>query len=423
MGRAVSSLTLERPAFPRKSPVIGSMRTLPRWSFVVAAAAIALGGWWLYSKGGAERDGPSGPRPVAVVAVTVAPQPFEDRLEAVGTLDANESITVTSKVTAVITAIRFIEGQQVNSGQVLVATEDSEARANLAAAQAAALESRNAWERGKQIFGQQLISKSELDQLDAKLKADQARVLAAEAQLAEHTIRAPFAGRVGLRHVSIGALVNAGTQITTLDDTSTMKLDFSVPETFLGATRAGLEIQARASAFPETEFKGKVATVDTRVDPETRSVAVRALLPNPKGLLRPGMFLTVNLIRERVDALLLPEQAMVPEQDKQFVFVVVSNGDLRKAMKREIRIGRRQPGVVEVVSGITVGEQVIVEGTLKVRDGAPVTLPGDAPVAAGSGTGGGKPRSAGADACSLVTSRSAVRSSPPSSRRCSSSSA
>lgn len=374
--------------------MIGSLRTLPRWSFVAAAAAIGLGGWWFATRDGDARDGMGGPRPVAVVAKAIVPQPFEDRLEAVGTLDANESITVTSKVTAVITAIRFVEGQQVNGGQVLVATEDSEARANLAAAQAAALESRNAWERGKQIFGQQLISKSELDQLDAKLKADQARVLAAEAQLAEHTVRAPFGGRVGLRRVSIGALVNAGTQITTLDDTSTMKLDFSVPETFLAAIRAGLEIQARASAFPDTEFKGKVATVDTRVDPETRSVAVRALLPNPKGLLRPGMFLTVNLIRERVDALLLPEQALVPEQDKQFVFVVVSDGDMPssgwKAMKREVRIGRRQPGIVEVVSGLEVGDLVIIEGTLKVRDGAPVTLAGSAPAEpAGSGAGPG----------------------------------
>jgi len=355
--------------------LISTLRSLPRWTLVAVVAALAAGGWYLTTKGGAERGGQGGLKPIAVVAKAIVPQPFEDRLEAVGTLDANESITVTSKVAAVVTAIRFVEGQQVSSGQVLIATEDSEARANLAAAQAAALESRNAWERGKQIFGQQLISKSELDQLDAKLKADQAKVLAAEAQLAEHTIRAPFAGRVGLRHVSIGALVNAGTVITSLDDTSTMKLDFSIPETFLGATRAGLEIEARASAFPTLLFKGRVATVDTRVDPETRSVAVRALLPNGKGLLRPGMFLTVNLIRERVDALLLPEQALVPEQDRQYVFVVVADADGHRAMKRQVQIGRRQPGIVEIVSGLTAGDQVIVEGTLKVRDGAPITLP------------------------------------------------
>jgi membrane fusion protein (multidrug efflux system) len=358
------------------SPVIGPMRALPRWTLAVAAAALAVGGWFLFAKGGAQRGGMDGPRPIAVVAKAIVPQPFEDRLEAVGTLDANESIIVASKVTAVVTAIRFVEGQQVSSGQILVTTEDSEARANLAAAQATALESRNAWERGKKIFGQQLISKSELDQLDAKLKADQARELAAEAQLAEHTIRAPFAGRIGLRHVSVGALVSAGAEITTLDDTSTMKLDFSVPETFLAATRAGLEIQARTSAYPDARFDGKVATVDTRVDPETRSVAVRALLPNPKGLLRPGMFLTVNLIRERVDALLVPEQALVPEQDKQFVFVAVADGDQHKAVKRQVQIGRRQPGIVEVIDGLAAGEQVIVEGTLKVRDGAPLSLAG-----------------------------------------------
>jgi len=373
--------------------VIETLRALPRWSLVAAAVAVVAGGAWWWSKSGATQDGPGGPRPVTVVAATVTPRPFEDRLEAVGTLTANESITVTSKVTAVVTAIRFVEGQQVGAGQVLVATEDSEARANLAAAQAAALESRNAWERGKQIFGQQLISKSELDTLEAKLKADQARVLAAEAQLAEHTIRAPFGGRVGLRRVSIGALVNAGTEITTLDDTATMKLDFSVPETFLAAVRAGLEIQARASAFPDQLFMGKVATVDTRVDPETRTVAVRALLPNARGELRPGMFLTVNLIRERVDALLVPEQALVPEQDRQFVFVVVQDGEAKRAAKRPVVIGRRQPGVVEVVDGLAPGDQVIVEGTLKVRDGAPVALPGDAP--AGGPAGGDRRKRGG----------------------------
>lgn len=357
--------------------MIAPPHRLPRWTLVLAAAALAVGGWLLYAKAGAERDADAdaGPRPVAVVAIGVALRAFEDRLEAVGTLAANESITVTSKVTAVVTGIRFIEGQQVAAGQVLIATEDSEARANLAAAQAAALESRNAWERGKQIFGQQLISKSELDQLDAKLKADQARVHAAEAQLAEHTIRAPFAGRVGLRRISIGALVATGTEITTLDDTATMKLDFSVPETFLATVRAGLEIEARASAFPAARFSGRVATLDTRVDAETRSIAVRAVLPNPKGVLRPGMFLTVSLIRERVDALLVPEQALVPEQDRQFVFVVEPDGAGWKAGKRQVRIGRRQPGLVEVVGGLAAGEQVIVEGTQKVRDGAPVTLP------------------------------------------------
>jgi membrane fusion protein (multidrug efflux system) len=355
--------------------VTGPLSRIPRWMLALAAAALAVGGY-LFASGGKDRIAGGGMAPVAVVVTTVAPTSFEDRLEAVGTLAANESITVTSKVTAVVTAIRFTEGQQVAAGAVLVATEDSEARANLAAAQAALLESRNAYERGKQIFGQQLISKSELDQLDAKTKADQARVHASEAQLAEHTIRAPFAGRVGLRHVSTGALVSAGTEITTLDDTATMKLDFSVPETFLAAIRAGLEIQARASAFPELQFNGKVATVDTRVDPETRSIAVRAVLPNAKGLLRPGMFLTVDLIRERVDALLLPEQALVPEQDRQFVFVV-ETGDPLRASKRAVTIGRRQPGVVEVVSGITAGERVVVEGTLKLRDGAAVTLPED----------------------------------------------
>jgi len=365
--------------------VTGPLSRMPRWSLVLGALALAAVAWYLIAPRAGGREGPGAAKPIAVTATRASLQPFEDRLEAVGTLAANESITVTSKVTAVVTAIRFTEGQQVSAGQALIATEDSESRANVAVAHAALVESDNAYERGKEVSKQNLISRSQLDQLEAKRRADQARVHAAEAQLNDHTIRAPFAGRVGLRHVSIGALVPAGTEITTLDDTATMKLDFSVPETFLASVRAGLEIQARAGAFPELEFKGKVATVDTRVDPETRSVAVRAVLPNPKGLLRPGMFLTVNLIRERVEALLLPEGALVPEQDRQYVFVVASEGEGLVARKRQVRIGRRHPGVVEIVEGVSVGDQVIVEGTLKVRDGAPVLLPTDGAALAADG--------------------------------------
>jgi membrane fusion protein (multidrug efflux system) len=364
------------PSQTEAAQLLETLQRLPRWTLVVAAAALAGGAWYLMQARGIGRGPAAGAAPIAVIVANAEMRPFEDRLEAVGTLAANESITVTSKVTAVVTAIRFTEGQQVGAGQVLVATEDSEARANLAAAQATLVESDNAFERGKRVYGQQLISRSELDQLEAKHRADQARAHAAEAQLNDHTLRAPFAGRVGLRHVSVGALVTAGSAITTLDDTSTMKLDFSVPETFLAAVRAGLEIQARAGAYPALQFNGKVATVDTRVDPETRSVAVRALLPNSKGLLRPGMFLTVNLIRERVEVLILPEGALVPEQDHQFVFVVAAEGDALVAHKRQVHIGRRQPGIVEVVDGVKAGEQVIVEGTLKVRDGAVVSLPG-----------------------------------------------
>jgi membrane fusion protein (multidrug efflux system) len=180
--------------------------------------------------------------------------------------------------------------------------------------------------------------------------------------------------------VSVGSLISPGTVITTLDDTSTVKLDFTIPETFLSAVQPGLDIRAHSVAYPDTDFAGEVSSVDSRVDPATRSVTVRALLPNPSGLLKPGMFLTVRLARGAVDALLVPEQALVPEQGDMYVFVVKDGS----AEKRLVRIGQRRVGDVQVVQGLAAGELVVTEGVQKLRDGSAVTV--QEPAAAGAGT-------------------------------------
>jgi membrane fusion protein (multidrug efflux system) len=192
----------------------------------------------------------------------------------------------------------------------------------------------------------------------------------AQAKLRDTMIHAPFAGRVGLRRVSVGSLVNPGAVITTLDDTSTVKLDFTVPETHLSTLVPGLPIAATSIAYPGRTFDGKVSSVDTRVDPSTRSVTVRALVPNPDGLLKPGMFLNVRLSRGSADALLVPEQALVPEQGDVFVFVL--DGD--SVEKRLIRTGQRRVGDVQVLQGLAAGDVVVTEGTQKLRDGARVQV-------------------------------------------------
>jgi len=183
-------------------------------------------------------------------------------------------------------------------------------------------------------------------------------------------VRAPFAGRVGLRRVSPGSLVNPGTVITTLDDTATIKLDFTVPESYLSTLAPGLPITALSIAYPGRTFEGKVSSVDTRVDPSTRSVTVRALVPNPERLLKPGMFMNVRLERGAADALMVPEQALVPEQGDVFVFVL--EGD--SVAKRLIRAGQRRVGDVQVLQGLSAGDLVVTEGTQKLRDGVRVTV-------------------------------------------------
>jgi membrane fusion protein (multidrug efflux system) len=341
------------------------------------------------SAAGRPAGGPPGARgfssmPVAVLAEPVRSEQIAFELEALGTTRANESVEITAKVVNQVTAVRFAEGQQVARGSVLVELDSAQVRADLAAAEAALIESRSQYQRSRELYTTKILSDSQLEQIEATYKANEARVASARARVNDTVIRAPFAGRVGLRRVSVGSLISPGTVITTLDDTSTIKLDFTVPETFLPVAKPGLEIAARSVAYPEASFAGKVSSVDSRVDPATRSVTVRALLPNPQGLLKPGMFLTTRLSRGTIDALLVPEQALVPEGGEMFVFVVQDGA----AEKRRIRIGERRVGDVQVLDGLASDDVVVTEGTQKLRDGAAVTLqqPAAAPVAEAQGS-------------------------------------
>jgi membrane fusion protein (multidrug efflux system) len=310
--------------------------------------------------------GPGGP--VSVVTVTLKRESYAQQMEAVGTARANEAVDITAKLSNRVTAIRFREGQQVKAGDVLVEFDSEQARATLAEAEAALSDSRSQYKRSRELYATKALSEAQLDQLQATLKANEARVAGAQSQLNDTIIRAPFAGRVGLRNVSVGSYVSPGTVITTLDDTSIIKLDFSVPEVFLSTLQEGLEVSARTSAYPDTEFKGKVSSIDSRLDPVSRSIIVRARIDNKDGRLKPGMFMTVKLMRAESPALMLPEEALVPEGSKKFVFVVREG----KAFRAEVETGRRRPGEVEIVSGLDSGDVVVTEGTQKIRDGAAV---------------------------------------------------
>jgi membrane fusion protein (multidrug efflux system) len=313
---------------------------------------------------GAALGGPA----VAVVSVPARRESMSVAIEAIGTANANESVEVTSKTSNIVTAIHFSDGQNVRAGDVLVELDRAQAAAELAAATADYTDSVSQYNRSRELLATQALSKAQHEQLEATMKANEARVAAAKARVADTYIRAPFSGRVGLRRVSLGKLINPGTVITTLDDTSSMKVDFAVPDTFVSVLREGLSLTARTTAYPGREFAGRVLSVDSRIDPSTRSVTVRALVPNRDAALKPGMFLTVALSREQRETLVIPEAALVPEQARQFVYVIAEG----RASKREVQIGRREPGRVEVVEGLLEGERVVTEGTLKLREGSPV---------------------------------------------------
>ncbi len=313
----------------------------------------------------------------AVIVVRATMLPFPVAVEALGNARANESIEVRPQVSEVITAIHFEEGQPVEEGQVLVDLGSTEALSEVSAARANLRDLENQVRRARQLFENRSVAESALDQRVAQRDAARAALRAAESRLSERAIRAPFEGRVGLRNVSLGSLVNPDTVITTLDDTDPIKVDFDVPETALARLAPGLKVEVHSAAWPDHTFRGEVASVDTRVDPVSRTVTVRARLPNEDGRLRPGMFLRVSLLKEEVLALVVPEQAIVPEQSRQFVFVI---DEERRAEKRAVRTGRRRPGQVEIREGLEAGETVVAEGTQKVRPGAPVTVVGELPL-------------------------------------------
>lgn len=318
-----------------------------------------------------------------VVTHVAAPQRLLDEIEALGTARANESIQIRPRISSVVTHIAFTEGQLVRKGDLLVELENSEVRAGLAVAEAALSESLSTYNRSESLASTQAISASSLEQLRATMQVNSAQVAAATARLENTVIRAPFTGRVGLRRVSPGGFVDTSTVITTLDDTESIKLDFSIPETFLTVVHEGMNIVARSLVYPERTFTGTVETVDTRLDPVARSVQVRAVLTNLDGVLKPGMFLTVDLQRDRGEVLVAPEEAIVPERDEQYIFSVVDG----KAVKRLVTLGRRVPGLVEITGGISAGDVLITEGTHKIRDGSEVEVV-NRHAAEGSGGGG-----------------------------------
>ena len=307
---------------------------------------------------------------VKVVTQVVALQPMIDEIEALGTARAYESVDIQPRISSLIERVAFDEGQLVSAGDLIIELENSEIVAGLALAEASLSESRSLYNRSISLADTQAISASSLEQLIAQVQVDEAQVEAAKARLANTIIRAPFAGRVGLRRVSPGSFVNTSTIITTLDDVSKMKLDFSVPEAFLTAVTEGMAIKADSLVYPDRTFEGVVASIDTRLDPVSRAVQVRAVIANTDGALKPGMFMTVDLQRDRGEVVMAPEEAIVPEGSQQYVFIVADN----VVEKRAVTLGRRIPGSVAIEAGLSPGEAVITEGTHKVRDGSPVEV-------------------------------------------------
>lgn len=311
---------------------------------------------------------------VVVMVDEVQRQTLAERVEALGTLQANESVAITSNVTETISAVHFDDGQRVRADDLLVEMTNAEEHALLEEARVRAAEAERQFLRVKSLATQRSASESLLDERQRDLDAARAMLVALESRLADRVIKAPFNGVLGLRNISQGALVEPGDLITTLDDDRRMKLDFSIASVFLGALTPGVTISAKTAAFPEQVFKGQVTGIDSRVDPVTRSVKVRALIPNADGRLKPGLLMQVELRINPREALVIPEAAVQHRGEKHFV-VRVSQGEAGPvAERRAIATGTRQAGMVEVLSGLNLGDRVVTDGNEKVRPGQPLHI-------------------------------------------------
>jgi len=310
-------------------------------------------------------------RPVPIISAVAKIEPFAETLEALGTAKANESVVITPTVEDRVVAIFFEDGDRVRRGQKLVKLDDGEAQYLLVEARAALEEQKKQFARMSRLAKSNATSLSQLDEEKSLLEIAKARVANLEARLRDYHIRASFSGVLGTRQISAGAVVDTDSVITTLDDISIIKLDFTVPEIYLAVVKIGMQVSARSPAYPDRKFDGVVNAISSRVDPETRTLMIRARIPNPEYLLKPGMLLVVDLVKNRSRSLIIPEEAVIQEKDKKFVFLVTSENTVAK---KEITTGRRIPGKVEVISGLKQGDQVVIQGITRVRPGSPVNV-------------------------------------------------
>ncbi|MGK9230594.1 efflux RND transporter periplasmic adaptor subunit [Inquilinus limosus] len=348
---------------------------------VIGLLAAATAGVWHYAPW--QADGAvasrSGPASVPVLLAPVRIGTVTEAADAVGTTRAREAVTITAKTSGIVDKIEFEDGQTVAAGAPLVRLDSAELEATVSSAEAELRNARLALDRAEALSKSRNVPQAQVDTLRADLEVKTAAVAAQKARLAERVIVAPFAGTLGIRQVSLGALVSPGTAIVTLDDLSRVKVDFNLPEVLLPRLAPGVALEVHSDAYPDRAFTATITSVDTRIDPATRSVTTVAEIDNRDRLLRPGMFMMVRVqLSTDPKALLVPEQALVPQGARQFVYVVVDG----RAVRREVTLGTRLRGAVQILSGLAAGEAVVVEGTQRLRDGLPVEVQTAAPAGA-----------------------------------------
>ncbi|MDN3378848.1 MULTISPECIES: efflux RND transporter periplasmic adaptor subunit [unclassified Pseudoalteromonas] len=312
------------------------------------------------------------PTATQVTAHTVASEENAVLIEAIGSARANQAIYIKSAQSDYVTDIFFNDGDLVSKGQKLVQLQSQQEQLTVEELAINLREEKRQLERLTELSRSQATAKSLLEEQLSRVDATQAQLENAKTKLAEMTIKAPFSGILGKRQISIGAYVSNSTIITSLDDISIIKVDFKVPEKYLAQLNVGMKVMTQNDAYPEKTFTGKVTHVSARIDAVTRSVEVTASFSNKSGLLRPGMLLNTALQLSSNQAMMVPEKAVIPQQDKHYVFQIEDG----VATKVEVHVAGRHNGWVAIDQGISNGQQVVTEGIIKIRSGSKVTVKG-----------------------------------------------
>lgn len=351
-------------------------RALRLWPLGLVAAFVV---------GCQQGGGPPPAAPVEVESSPVAIEPVQYRLAAVGTVLANEEVTLMPEVAGKVAGIRFTEGQRVETGELLFEFDSEKEGAQLDQAQVDLDLARQNAERVEKLAGTRAISQQEIDQVRSMVTLREAALTFQQERLGDMRIEAPFAGILGPRSVSPGQFVNVGQTLVTLTDDARVKVSYHVPERHLAELRAGQTVEIQVAAFAGRVFPGTVELVNPQVDEATRTVEVRAIAANPDLLLRPGMFARIETITAtRPDAIVVPEKALVPSLTGFAVYVVESTPTNTLARLTKVDLGQRLPGRVEVRAGLAVGQEIVTAGTQKLVDGAAIDPTG--PAGAGSVT-------------------------------------
>lgn len=321
-----------------------------------------------------DRPGAGAQRATAVQAVAATPRTFTDNIEAIGQAKALQAVSISSNTLELVSNVRMKDGLFVGKGQVLVELKAREQQADLTQAKAAQQVAALNYTRYKILADKGFFAPAALDGYKAALDEAKAGVAAAESREQDRVIRAPFSGRIGMTDLAPGAVINAGTVIATLDDVSTMRVDFDVPDRFLPALKIGAPLTAQPDPYPGKVVTGHLKTIDSRIDPTTHAIRARAEFPNPNNLLVPGMLMHVAIQSSARIALGLPESAVQSDSDQSYVYVIAQQGNRAKAVRTAVTIGADQNGYVEITNGLTADQTVVANGLDRVAPDGPVRV-------------------------------------------------